>query len=487
MGAPYTPVATSNYNLNPPPDDGSTSPSNQITWANTKTKIGDPLKTALEANETAVQSGFGKIIGGAGITSAAVNYTVLAGDQGKMIKATVAAVVITTPDCTVVGSPFWFMVKNASAAAITLAGNNPGVQQNVDGAASISIPAGAGCLVGTDGTNWFTDGVVSNPLPVPQGYLTPVSGTPVITSDSIAATAIFYTPKEGSWTVIHNGSALIPYNFSEMQLTLTSSQAANNIYDIYLAYNGGSPVIGSSPSWAAGTSGSVTPGSCARGTGSGGTALQRVSGVWTNAASMSLIWNTGSGNTTITVPANQGVYLGSIYIDATAGQVTSHRSWGQNRKDGISNANNRVTKYLQAGDSTASWTYNVATIRASNAVPASYTGTEFNVGSGTSCNGLTTFSGLPEEECSVEFNQTINFGAGITNQTGIGLNSTTAFATNSRVAAIGGTVNAIASSSYKLAPSLGINIFASLEVGVAGLPTMLGSVNNMALTAQWRG
>jgi len=47
---------------------------------------------------------------------------------------------------------------------------------------------------------------------------------------------------------------------------------------------------------------------------------------------------------------NQGIYLGSIYMDTTPGQVSGHRTYGQARKWGIFNAYNRVPVFLQAGD-----------------------------------------------------------------------------------------------------------------------------------------
>jgi hypothetical protein len=46
---PYTSVTVSNYNASPPPDDGSQTTANKVEWAKHKTKIGDPLKTALES------------------------------------------------------------------------------------------------------------------------------------------------------------------------------------------------------------------------------------------------------------------------------------------------------------------------------------------------------------------------------------------------------------------------------------------------------
>lgn len=325
-------------------------------------------------------------------------------------------------------------------------------------------------------TVWAQIAGIGASLPVPEGFLTPVSGTPIITSDSNGATAIYYTPFMGTWGVVHNGSQIIPYQFSQLQLTLTTSQAASNIYDMYLAYNGGTPVIGSSPSWTGGTGGSVTAGSCARGTGVGGTALARTQGVWTNAASMSLIYNTGSGNTTITVAANQGIYLGSIFVDSAAGQVTCNRSYGQSRKFGIWNAYNRWPIILKAGDPTANWTYGTAAIRPSN---------------NSSSNSMTIFSGLAEELYDIAFVQdNLNSQASFTQQIGIGFNSTSAFSGKTGSAqnnSNSATLSVDVASRYIAPPSLGINTVTCLENTGGTNSTFQGTESHMLLSATWRG
>jgi hypothetical protein len=156
MGNPYTSVTVTNYNPNPPPDDGSLVAGNLISWANEKQKLTDPLKDAIEDIDANVTAGFGKVIGGAGITSTAISYTILAADQGKLIKGTAAGITITTPDATSVTSPFVCAVLNNSSGSQTLDGNGA---QTIDGAASITLGAGQGCFLFTDGTNWNTAGL----------------------------------------------------------------------------------------------------------------------------------------------------------------------------------------------------------------------------------------------------------------------------------------------------------------------------------------
>lgn len=58
---PYSNVSVSGYNSDAPTDDGSQTANNRVTWAKHKTKIGDPLKTAIEAIDQAADDAFATI------------------------------------------------------------------------------------------------------------------------------------------------------------------------------------------------------------------------------------------------------------------------------------------------------------------------------------------------------------------------------------------------------------------------------------------
>lgn len=318
-------------------------------------------------------------------------------------------------------------------------------------------------------------------VPPPQGYLTLTSATPVILADVTAATSVFYTPDSGNLVPIYNGSSFTPTAFTELTLTLSSSHVASKIYDIFVFSNSGVLTIVTGPSWDAGTSGSVTAGSCARGTGAGGTALSRVNGIYTNAVQI-----TGrNGATTFTIGANLATYVGSLFMDGTNGQVSCHRAYGQSRKWGLWNCYNRRPLYLKAGDGTSSWSYTTNTTRASN---------------GSSANSLTVFQGLAEQIYDFIHAGTIVPGSIASGATGAGLvaigyNSTTVASgktgfqtlTNSTGGAVvvgGWPLNA----SYKAPPALGINVITALE---SGLGSTAGSFNgaeaSMVLSANWAG
>ena len=202
---------------------------------------------------------------------------------------------------------------------------------------------------------------------------------------------------------------------------------------------------------------------------------------------MSLIYNTGSGNNTITVAANQGIYLGSIYIDATAGQVSVQRVYGQNRKWGIYNAYNRTPVYLKSGDPASSWNYSTSALRASNGAPASWSSTEFNAGSGTACNGFTVFDGLGESMIDVSLGQNVQSSTGGDTLIAVGVNSLLQTGLGAYVAPQGnGAQRVFGRANYVSPPLLGINTFVSLENGGGGTGVQfLGTQANMMLYAQY--
>jgi hypothetical protein len=317
-------------------------------------------------------------------------------------------------------------------------------------------------------------------VPPPQGRLTVTSSTPVLAADVTAATAVYYTPFVGNLVPIYNGSTMVPAEFSELTLSLVASHALSTIYDVFVFSNAGVLTLVTGPAWS-----SSAAASGSRGTGAGTTQLTRVKGLWTNAVSM-----TGrNGSTTYTVGANLGTYLGSIFIDGTAGQVSCHTSYGQSRKWGVWNAYNRKPVVLQAGDATASWGYNTGTIRASN---------------GSSANSLTVFSGLPEEVFETSFTQSVQGGiASVQSQViatwsiGIGLNSTTAFSGQKVTESVrldGSSVNILITrtsvAQHVLPPTIGLNVLTSLEVSTTTTNATMsytGTSASMLLRSEWLG
>ena len=155
MASPYTSTSVSGYNSSPPVDDGSQTSANRVKWSTIKTKLSDPLNTFAGAVNTALATAFGKVLGGAGVVSTAISYSVSTTNQSGLVKATASGITITTPDATDVGSPFVFQVLNLSSGDITLDGFSA---QTVNSVASITLPSGEGLTIWTDGSNWLAVG-----------------------------------------------------------------------------------------------------------------------------------------------------------------------------------------------------------------------------------------------------------------------------------------------------------------------------------------
>jgi hypothetical protein len=340
-----------------------------------------------------------------------------------------------------------------------------------------------------DGSGW--DSLIP-PSVAPQGYLTLISATPVITADVTAAATVYYTPFTGALIPIWNGTNMALNTFAELSLTLNSNHAADTVYDVFVFLNSGTVTVGTGPAWS--NSGAGTG---ARGSGAGTTQLARQNGIWTNAVQIT----TRNDANTYTVSANQATYVGSLYIDHTAGQVSCHVSYGQNRKWGVWNGYNRQPILLKAGDSTASWSYGTNTIRASNNVPSAYGANSFNVGSGTTCNGMVLLQGLAEERYDIRFVQHGSASANAnTNSTcqmrnGIGINSTTA-SSGKRGALYfqkfdpgSDSIDGDMKAEYQAAPALGLTNVCALEVtpSPGNATGYNGTETEMVLSVAYRG
>lgn len=280
-------------------------------------------------------------------------------------------------------------------------------------------------LTGTSSTAVWTavnPSATQSYTPPPQGRLTLSSGSPIVGSDIIGTTAVFYTAYQGNSIPIWNGSTFSIQNFAaDLTLTLVANHAGNTLYDVFAFVNGGVLTLVTGPAWS-----SSAAGSSARGSGAGTTQITRLNGILVNAVQFS----GRNGSSTFTIAANQGTLLGTIHIDATAGQTTFHVNAGQNRKVGVSNAWQAVPTSLLVQDP-SNWAYATNTIRASDNAPSSFTTAAFNVGSGTVANGANIVCSVAQSPIEALFTQRVDttsaFSTGSSQaQIMIGWNSTTA-------------------------------------------------------------
>lgn len=166
MGQKYTTQTQSGYNASPPPDDGSTGSNNLITWANTKTKIGDPLLTLAQNINSALVNALDF-----GSRTTAINDTATVADHMKTIEVT-AAVTETLPTASVVGAGYIVNIKNTttnSTVTVNLQTGTDTIDGQVGGTQTI-LPGGSVVYkVNNAGNGYYTTGIFTsgNVGPVP--------------------------------------------------------------------------------------------------------------------------------------------------------------------------------------------------------------------------------------------------------------------------------------------------------------------------------
>lgn len=365
----------------------------------------------------------------------------------------------------------------------------------------------------------------------PGGYLTLLSGTPLPFSDVVSATTLYYTPDAHGLLPVFNGSEWIEFPFSELSCALNAAQQlASSAHDCYGIVVNGVPTLAIGPAWrqpgfgggfggvtsatnatpivvtatghnlvngdivyctgfagntgangaftvsgVAGNAftltgsvgnGAYTAGSgtfSSRGAGAGSAAIVKQGGIYTNAVSMTMY----NGVTPYTVPAGYGTYLGTIFIDSVAGQVTCYRSAGQNRKWGVWNAYNKRNIVLRSTDPTASWSY----------------GSVYRPSNNNTANAAIVLTGLPDEPISCSFAQLVASGAS-TSRSSIGFTSTASSNGLVGYVILSNTMHSI--SRYEAPPSIGAQGVVPIEFGLAAA-TFYGGETLMLLTASYRG
>ena len=298
-------------------------------------------------------------------------------------------------------------------------------------------------------TNLSASGTVSGagfevllPADTPKGRLTLTTGTPVMTSTVSAATTIYYTPYVGNRIPLWNGSSFVSTTFSEVSQATTDTTkspaavAATSVYDLFGWSDAGTSRVTRGPAWTSAT---------ARGTGAGTSELTRVQGVLVNAVAI-----------TNGPAAGFGTYLGSV---ASNGTSTIDYTFGSAASGGgearlmVWNMYNRVTALGDVSDNGANYTYTTATVRAARA---------------SNTNRVTFVSGLAEDAASSHYSvvELCTAAAGANLQTGLGLDTTSAF---SSTQSVGYGVGAVATfgltSSLIIAPQLGVHFIQAVEQG----------------------
>lgn len=300
-------------------------------------------------------------------------------------------------------------------------------------------------------------------VPPPQGRLTLTSNTPILTADATAQTSIYYTPYIGNVVPLYGGAGFAPITFTQLTLALDSNsghtgyQASGSLFDLFLFLNSGVLTLGTGPAWTSTT---------ARGTGAGTTQLTQTNGLWVNTVQITA--KIDATATTVTVPASQGTYVGTMYATAN-GQTgvaftPAAGAGGSNTFVGLWNAYNRVRVTSRSQDSTNNWTYTSPTWRSAD---------------NSASNRVSWIDGL--QQSSVESIYQIsaaNFSGGGQLQVGVNFDSTSATPTGVWGQVSTSTNNNVVSFN-NTPPLLGLHFAQAMEAASGATATV--NANNMAI------
>ena len=285
----------------------------------------------------------------------------------------------------------------------TLSSGGYSLQLGVSNNTSVNLPttgtlatlAGSETLSNKSLTAPTITGSVTWPFSqIASGRLTLTSGTPVLTSTVSAAGTVYFTPYKGNQISLYTGSAWKLMTFSELSITL-STLSASTAYDVF-AYDN-----------------------------SGTVALETVA--WTNSTTRATALTSQDG-VMVKSGATTRRYIGSFITDSLKQcSVTfgSAAAGGGAAQVDIWNNNNRVLFSTTVTDTTDFWNYTTNTWRSSN---------------GSNTNRATLFIGLDEDGVNAT---AIGFAGGnaVNKWVGIGLDSTSAIASNSIATCMSASTN----------------------------------------------
>jgi hypothetical protein len=195
---------------------------------------------------------------------------------------------------------------------------------------------------------------------LPGGRLTLQSAVPVMSSNQ-SSQIVYYAPYISQFAPIWNGSTLQPYNFcsslsDQVGLSLNMAGSANwpinNAFDVFVTLNVGVPIL-ATVQW-------TNPSTRA-------TALSIFGGMLTNATIATMRIN---ATTTLSVPANQGTFLGTFYATGNGATVWTYgaaASGGSAASLYICNYYNKVLFNTIVQDNGASYTYTSSVARLARA------------------------------------------------------------------------------------------------------------------------
>lgn len=190
MGTKYSSVTVSGYNSSPPSDDGSTAASNQVKWSTIKSKVTDPLNTAIAAINSGLVTALDQ---SARLVTSSDSTAATDHDKTIQIASTVtSAVTISLMDAATAAAGYIVSVSNQSAISQTI--GRATASNTINGATSdYTLPAyhSVKFLVASPAAGYVIAGQSANTAPAT------LSGTETLSNKTLVAPALG-TPTSGT-------------------------------------------------------------------------------------------------------------------------------------------------------------------------------------------------------------------------------------------------------------------------------------------------
>ena len=283
-----------------------------------------------------------------------------------------------------------------------------------------------------------------------QHRLSLTTAVPVTVSDVTAASTLYMTPDKGNGIVSFDGTYWDVVAQAELSMALSSDSGhagyhqSGKLFDVFYFDDAGTKRIGTGPAWTNDTTRS--------------SGITRLNGVYVNTSSMTVRFGSSSGNT-VTLAANRGTYLGTIYCTAN-GQTEDSAA-----KRMVWNAYNRRPRPMRVIDTTDSWNYTTLTWRQARAQAA---------------NQVAYVVGLSEDEVvATVMGIYSNTSLAVIAAVGVGVDATNANSAQVFQSPAVAVANTIISPLARYAgyPGIGYHYLAWLEISqAAGTGTFYGDV-----------
>src|SRR5690606_7686158 len=139
----------------PPPDDGTQTSDNEITWAKHKQKLADPVKTYADDINSAIGDAFDLLPFKGGTTKTA-NFNVAASNNGEIFLCT--NVTASLPAAATADDGFMVGFFNTHASGnLTI---SPDGSETINGSnSSLSVSPGNSLILFCDGSKWVSFGL----------------------------------------------------------------------------------------------------------------------------------------------------------------------------------------------------------------------------------------------------------------------------------------------------------------------------------------